>query len=56
MPQDPAALALKIDEYYDSLLYDGMHEFELLFVENRRQDAHAKAMKQALEPDGSRRL
>lgn len=56
MAQDPAAVALQIDEYYDSLLYDGMSDFELQFVEAQRQEAHAKSMKAALDPAGFRKL
>jgi hypothetical protein len=53
---DPAAVALEIDAYYDGLLYDGMSELELQWVENQRAEAHARAMKKALAPTGFRQL
>jgi hypothetical protein len=53
---DPAAVALEIDAYYDGLLYDGMTDFELQFVETQRQEAHARMMKKALDPGNFRRL
>lgn len=53
---DPAAVALEIDAYYDGLLYDGMTDFELEFVETQRQAAHDRMMKKTLDPGNFRRL
>lgn len=53
---DPAATALEIDKYYDSLLFDGMSEQQLQWVEAQRAEAHRKYTLQVLGGSDFRRL
>ena len=47
-PVTPQEAARNIDEYFDSLLYDGMSMFELGWVEQQREQAHAELASAAM--------
>ena len=44
----PQTLANKIDEYFDSLLFEGMPMEQALWVEDQRAAAHAEVTREAI--------
>jgi hypothetical protein len=53
---DPAAQARLIDEHFDEMLYDGMPDQLLMWVEEQRAEEHRKLMQAALGGVGYKRV
>lgn len=55
-PQSPADIARAIDAHFDEMLYDGMPDDLMFWVEQQRQHAHDDLMNKLLQPAGHRRV